>query len=175
LETLRDASRHRDLMRFLLCILFYQGGVQAVITLAAIYAEQAMKFTTQQTIMLILVVNITASIGAFAFGQLQDKLGHVRTLAITLAGICLGASQSAGRALVGYMSPPQRLAEFFGLWGLAVKLSSILGPITYGLVSWISGGDHRLAILITGSYFVVGLVLLAGIDAERGHRAAHAG
>ena len=159
-----------------------------------------MKFTTQQTIMLILVVNVTASIGAFAFGHIQDKLGHVRTLAITLvgwcvmvllawladgpamfwvaanlAGICLGASQSAGRALVGYMSPPDRLAEFFGLWGLAVKLSSILGPITYGLVSWISGGDHRLAILITGSYFVIGLALLAGIDARRGHFAAHDG
>ncbi len=196
-ETLRDAGRYRDLMRFLLCILFYQGGVQAVITLAAIYAEQAMHFTTQQTIMLILVVNVTASIGALAFGQLQDRLGHVRTLAITLAGwcvmvllawladgpsmfwvaanlagICLGASQSAGRALVGYMSPADRRAEFFGLWGLAVKLSSILGPITYGLVSWMSGGDHRLAILITGSYFVIGLVVLAGIDAERGHRAA---
>ncbi|MEO8157017.1 MAG: MFS transporter, partial [Betaproteobacteria bacterium] len=198
-ETVRDAGRHRDLMQFLVCILFYQGGVQAVISLAAIYAEQAMHFSTQQTIMLILVVNVTASIGAFAFGQLQDRLGHVRTLAITLvgwcvmvlmawiaegpamfwaaanlAGICLGASQSAGRALVGYMSPPDRLAEFFGLWGLAVKLSSILGPITYGLVSWLTGGDHRLAILITGSYFVIGLALLAGIDVQRGHRAAHA-
>lgn len=197
-ETLRDAGRYRDLMRFLACILFYQGGVQAVITLAAIYAEQAMHFSTQQTILLILVVNITASLGAALFGQVQDKLGHVRTLAITLvgwcvmvllawlaegpamfwvaanlAGICLGASQSAGRALVGYMSPPDRLAEFFGLWGLAVKLSSILGPVTYGVVSWISGGDHRLAILITGSYFLVGLALLAGIDAGRGHRAAH--
>jgi UMF1 family MFS transporter len=147
--------------------------------------------------MLILVVNLTASIGALLFGQLQDRLGHVRTLAITLvgwcvmvmlawladgpamfwiaanlAGICLGASQSAGRALVGYMSPADRRAEFFGLWGLAVKLSSILGPITYGLVSWMSGGDHRLAILITGSYFVIGLAVLASIDAERGHRAA---
>jgi MFS transporter, UMF1 family len=56
-----------------------------------------------------------------------------------------------------------------------VKLSSILGPITYGLVSWVSGGDHRLAILITGSYFVIGLVLLAGIDAGRGHLAAMRG
>ena len=197
-ETLRDAGRYRDLMRFLACIVFYQGGVQAVITLAAIYAEQAMQFSTQQTILLILVVNITASLGAALFGQVQDRLGHVRTLAITLvgwcvmvllawlargpamfwvaanlAGICLGASQSAGRALVGYMSPPDRLAEFFGLWGLAVKLSSILGPVTYGVVSWVSGGDHRLAILITGSYFLIGLALLAGIDAGRGHRAAH--
>ncbi|HKQ24546.1 MAG TPA: MFS transporter [Burkholderiales bacterium] len=197
-ETLRQASRFRDLMRFLLCILFYQAGVQAVISLAAIYSEQEMKFSTQQTIMLILVVNVTASVGAIAFGQLQDKLGHVRTLALTLvgwcltvvlaglattpalfwiaanlAGVCLGASQSAGRALVGYLSPPDRRAEFFGLWGLAVKLSSILGPMTYGLVSWISAGNHRLAILITGVYFLIGLALLAGINAHRGHLAAH--
>ena len=195
-ETIRQAARYRDLFRFLVCILFYQAGVQAVITLAAIYSEQAMKFSTQQTIMLILVVNLTASIGAFAFGQLQDKLGHVRTLALTLvgwcltvvlawmatspamfwaaanlAGLCVGASQSAGRALVGYLSPADRRAEFFGLWGLAVKLSSILGPLTYGLVSWLSSGDHRLAILITGSYFLVGLALLAGVNARRGRRA----
>jgi len=38
-----------------------------------------------------------------------------------------------------------------------------------------SGGDHRLAILITGSYFVIGLALLAGIDAQRGHLAAQRG
>ena len=91
--------------------------------------------------------------------------------AANLAGLCLGASQSAGRALVGYLSPADRRAEFFGLWGLAVKLSSILGPLTYGLVSWLSDGDHRLAILITGSYFLVGLALLAGVNARRGRRA----
>jgi UMF1 family MFS transporter len=56
-----------------------------------------------------------------------------------------------------------------------VKLSSIVGPITYGAVTWISGGDHRLAILITGGWFVVGLAILAGVDTERGRRAAIAG
>lgn len=89
-----------------------------------------------------------------------------------LAGLCLGASQSAGRALVGYLAPAGRHGEFFGLWGLAVKLSSILGPLTYGTVTWLTGGDHRLAILITGAYFVVGLFILAGVDAERGRRSA---
>ena len=39
-------------------------------------------------------------------------------------------------------------------------------------VTWISGGDHRLAILVTGSYFLIGLALLAGVNAERGRRAA---
>jgi MFS transporter, UMF1 family len=197
LQTLRRARRYADLWRFLVCIVFYQAGIQTVIALAAIYAQQVMGFTTRDTIFLILLVNVTAAAGAFVFGQVQDRLGHVRTIVLTLigwivtvllaymaqgpalfwvaanlVGICLGSSQSAGRALVAYLSPPARTAEFFGLWGLAVKLSSILGPLTYGLVTWVSGGDHRLAILITGIYFVAGIALIAGLDAARGRRAA---
>lgn len=196
-ETFSHMRDYRDLGRFLACLVFYQAGIQAVITLAAIYAQQVMGFSTSDTMLLVLVVNITAAAGAFAFGNLQDRMGHIPTIALTLvgwiimvlvawmadssamfwlaaniAGICLGASQSAGRALVGYFSPRPRRAEFFGLWGLAVKLSSILGPVTYGLVSWISRGDHRLAMLITGIYFVIGLMILMGVDVQRGRRAA---
>jgi len=199
-QTLRHAQDFRDLRRFLICTVFYQAGIQTVITLAAIYAQQAMHFTTQQTIMLIFVVNITAAVGAFLFGHLQDRIGHIPAIALTLvgwivmvglawgaqgpdmfwvaanlAGICMGASQSAGRALVGLLSPAARRAEFFGLWGMSVKLASVLGPLTYGLVSWLSQGDHRLSILITGSYFFVGLVILAGVKVRRGRRAALAG
>jgi MFS transporter, UMF1 family len=197
MQTLRQSRRYIDLRRFLLCILFYQAGVAAVVALAAIYAEQAMKFTTQQTIVLILVVNVTAAIGAFGFGYLQDAIGHVRAVGLTLvgwivmvltayfsestatfwvaanlAGLCMGSSQAAGRAIVGYLAPPERLAEFFGLWGLAVKAASIFGPLTYGAMTWMFGGNHRLAILTVGVYFVIGLLLLAGIDVERGRRAA---
>jgi UMF1 family MFS transporter len=196
-QTVRDAARYRDLARFLICIVFYQAGIQTVVALAAIYAEQALHFSAKDTITLILVVNLTAAAGALAFGNIQDRLGHVSTIALTLllwiattllawaasgpglfwvaanlAGLCLGSSQSAGRALVGYLSPVGRYAEFFGLWGLAVKLSSILGPITYGAVTWISGGNHRLAMLATGSFFVAGLAILAGIDVQRGRLAA---
>ncbi|HMA89835.1 MAG TPA: MFS transporter [Burkholderiales bacterium] len=195
--TLRHAREFRDLRRFLLCTVFYQAGISAVIALAAIYAEQSMKFTTQQTITLILVVNFTAAAGAFAFGYLQDAIGHVRAVALTLlgwiamvliaglassaaafwlaaniAGLCMGSSQAAGRAVVGYLAPPPRLAEFFGLWGLAVKTASIFGPITYGIVTWAFAGNHRLGIFAVGAYFVVGLILLAGIDVERGRRVA---
>ena len=197
LETLKSAWQYRDLRRFLVCILFYQAGITAVISLAAIYAEQAMKFTTQQTITLILVVNLTAAAGAFGFGYLQDAIGHVRALALTLvgwivmvciayfsedkssfwvaaniAGLCMGSSQAAGRAIVGYLAPPSRLAEMFGLWGLAVKAASIFGPITYGAVTWIFAGNHRLGILTTGIYFVIGLLLLKSVDVERGRKAA---
>src|SRR6185436_14849479 len=187
-STLKESQRYRDLRRFLLCIVFYQAGITAVVSLAAIYAEQVMKFSMQQTITLILVVNVTAAVGAFGFGYVQDAIGHVRAVAITLvgwiamvliagttesaagfwiaanlAGLCMGSSQAAGRAIVGYLAPPERLA---------VKAASIVGPLTYGAVTWLFAGNHRLAIFATGLYFVVGLALLAGIDVERGRRQA---
>ncbi|MGH8668100.1 MAG: MFS transporter, partial [Burkholderiales bacterium] len=56
-QTLQHSKHFGDLRRFLLCVLFYQAGITAVVSLAAIYAEQAMQFTMQQTIVLILVVN----------------------------------------------------------------------------------------------------------------------
>jgi UMF1 family MFS transporter len=197
LHTLHEARRFRDLRRFLLCVVFYQAGIQAVIALAAIYAQEAMKFTTQQTIFLILVVNVTAAVGAFAFGYVQDAIGHVRAVSLTLlgwiamvliaglaegagtfwlaaniAGLCMGASQAAGRAIVGVLAPPARLGEFFGLWGLAVKLASIFGPLSYGLMTWIFAGDHRTAIMVLGVYFVIGLAIVRGVDMARGRAAA---
>ncbi|HET6632817.1 MAG TPA: MFS transporter [Rhodanobacteraceae bacterium] len=187
----------RDLQRFMLCIVCYQAGVATVIAIAAIYTQQALGFTTAQSIRLILVVNVAAAVGALAFGRVEDRLGHRATLAVALlgwllaiallwvsqsvvavwlaanlAGLCMGASQSSGRALVGYLCPHGREAEVFGLWGLAVKLSSIIGPLGYGLIEWLSGGNHRAALLATGAYFVLGLVLLARVDVRRGHALA---
>lgn len=197
-HTLGHLPQLPDLKRFLICTVLYQAGIQAVITLAAIYASQVFQFTTQRTILLVLVVNITAALGAFLFGHVQDRIGHIRAIAFTLAGwilmvalawaapdermfwvaanlagLCMGASQSAGRAMVGLLAPPRHQAEFFGLWGLAVKLASILGPVTYGFASWVTGNDHRQALLITGSYFLLGLLTLAGVHPLRGRRAAH--
>ncbi|TAN55333.1 MAG: MFS transporter, partial [Betaproteobacteria bacterium] len=86
LHTIRHARQFRDLRRFLVCILFYQAGIMAVIALAAIYAQEAMQFTTRQTLVLVLVVNVTAAAGAFGFGYLQDAIGHVRAMALVLAG-----------------------------------------------------------------------------------------
>jgi UMF1 family MFS transporter len=193
LQTARHARQYRDLLLVFLCGALYQAGVATVITLAAIYAEQVMGFKTKDTILLILVVNVTAAIGALGFGHAQDRLGKVVALRITivgwivmtvaayfsqtqatfwvaanLAGLCMGSSQSAGRALVAYLSPEGRSAEFFGLWGVAIRLAAIMGPLTYGAVTWITGGNHRLAILLTGSFFVAALFVLAFVNEKRG-------
>ena len=196
-ETLKEAARFRDLLRFLITLAVYQCGISTVIVLAAIYAKEVMAMNEQEIIILIMVVNITAAGGAFIFGFMQDHLGSIRTLSVTLSiwilaililclseqtimvwiaanliGLAMGASQSAGRALIGLFTPLTRSAEFFGLWGVAGKLSAIVGPLSYGLINYITGGDHRLAILSTLSFFILGLILLRGVNEERGRAAA---
>ncbi|MCA3214978.1 MAG: MFS transporter [Burkholderiales bacterium] len=198
-QTLRQIDRYRDFGWLMLCGLLYQAGLSVVVALAAIYAQQVMRFDTAQTMLLVLVVNVTAALGAFAFGYVQDVVGHRRALALTIwgwvamvalaagttgttgfwiaaniAGLCMGSSQSAGRAMVGLFAPRARLAEFYSLWNAAVWLSAILGPVTYGLVTWVTDNDHRLAMMITGLYFVAGLLVLSRVDVARGRAAAEA-
>ncbi len=65
-------------------------------------------------------------------------------------------------------------ASVSALLSLAMAgLASILGPVTYGAVTWITGGNHRLAILATGVFFVVAIAFLAAVDERRGHAAAY--
>lgn len=182
-----------DFRLLLLCGAFYQAGIAVVITLAAVYATQVMGFDMTQTMLLVFTVNIGAAVGALLFGHVQDRIGHKRALALTLwgwvvmvliaylavslwvfwvaavlAGLCMGTSQSAGRAMVGALAPPQRLAEFYSLWTFAIQLAAVVGPLSYGLVTWITQGNHRLALLVTGVFFVIGLLVLSRIDFVRG-------
>jgi UMF1 family MFS transporter len=198
-QTWHKARSYLDFSWLLACGAFYQAGIAVVIALAAVYAEQVLGFKQADTMMLVFLVNIASAVGAFAFGYFQDKVGHKRALAVTLfgwivmtvmaymaagpglfwvaaviAGLCMGSSQSAGRALAGLFAPPQHLAEFFGLWTFATRLASIIGPVTYGVVTLLTSGNHRLAILSTALFFVVGLALLMPLNVERGMAAARA-
>ena len=194
--TARRAGEFRDFTWLLACGACYQAGISVVIALAAVYAEQALGFKQADT-MLVFLVNIAAALGAFGFGYGQDRIGHKPALALTLvgwvvmtvlavlatgpalfwvaaviAGLCMGSSQSAGRAMAGVFAPPAQRAEFFGLWTFATRLSAIVGPITYGLVTLWTGGNHRLAILSTAVFFVLGLILLLPVNVARGSAAA---
>jgi UMF1 family MFS transporter len=193
----KEARRFPDFSWLLACGVAYQAGISVVIALAAVYAEQVLGFKQTQTMALIFLVNIASAAGAFAWGYVQDRVGHRLALGLTLvgwivmtvlaavateatlfwiaaviAGLCMGSSQSAGRAMAGLFSPELRRAEFYGLWTFATRLAAIVGPLTYGLVTLVTAGNHRLAIVSTGLFFVVGLVLLAKIDVPRGMAAA---
>lgn len=196
-QTFREARPYQDFTRLMACAVAYQGGVAVAITLAAIYAEQVIGFQPQETMVLIFVLNLAAFAGAFVFGYAQDRVGHKLALSITLlgwiltcliaafsstkevfwwaaaiAGLCMGSSQSSGRAMAGLMVPKARSGEFFGLWTFAIRLASILGPLSYGLIAWLSGGNQRLAMGSTSLLFVLGLVVLWPVDVQRGQRLA---
>jgi UMF1 family MFS transporter len=196
-HTFKEAARFRDLLWFLITLGVYQSGVSTVVVLAAIYAQEVIGFDTQSLIVLIMVVNVTAAVGAFICGHLQDRMGSVPTLAITLLiwivavivallandrsdmwiagniiGLAMGASQAVGRALVSKFSPTERAGEFLGLWGLVNRLSAIVGPLSYGLINYWSHGNHRMSLLSTLSFFIVGLVLLSKVNESRGKAAA---
>ena len=94
-------------------------------------------------------------------------------IAANLAGLAMGSSQSAGRAMIGMLAPEKRRAEFFGLWNMALWLSAVVGPGTYGAVSWVTGNNQRLAILVLGLFFAAAILVLSRIDLTRGAAAAH--
>lgn len=58
-----------------MAVALYQASVITGVILTAVYAQEVVGFSTQQLVVLILVVNITSSVGAFVFGFVQDKIG----------------------------------------------------------------------------------------------------
>jgi UMF1 family MFS transporter len=193
--TCRKIGAFREMMKFLVSFLMFNSGIQVVVAFAAIFAQKELGFTPGMTVVLIIVVNITAAAGAFLFGMVQDRIGPKKTVLVTLliwittviaayfigsreqfwivanlAGLAMGASQASARALVGLFSPPSKSAEFFGFWGFSGKLSAILGILTFGALSY-RFASNRLAILSTVFFFFFGIVFLLLVDEERGRKA----
>lgn len=87
-----------------------------------------------------------------------------------LAGLSLGACQSATRTLVGLFSPLSRAAEYFGFWGLSMKLAGAGGLLAIGLLQMLVG--LHTAILFCIVLFGVALITCRGVDEARGRGAA---
>jgi len=81
------------------------------------------------------------------------------------AGLFLGSTQSLSRALMTYLTPLDMKTEFFGFYALMDKTSTLIGPLTFGLVSWISG-SQKLAILSVGLFIIIGMFLLKKVKVK---------
>ena len=75
------------------------------------------------------------------------------------AGLFLGATQSLSRSLMAKLTPEEIKTEFFGFYALFDKTSTLLGPLTFGLVSWLTASQN-LAILSVGIFFILGILVL---------------
>jgi UMF1 family MFS transporter len=188
LTGIRTILAHRDLRRFFGAYLVYEDGVNTVIAFSAIFAAQTLGVPFDRLIVLYIVVQLSALLGALAWARPIDRLGPRRVVMITLAqwvgvaiaaalvqsqvqfyglavvaGSGLGAVQAASRALLAGLVPPGQEARLFGFYALCGKSAAILGPLVFGAVSHAAGGDQRLGVLTVGLFFVVGLALLARV------------
>ena len=64
--------------------------------------------------------------------------------------------------MMSRLVPYDSKAEFFGFYGLMDKTSTLVGPLTFGVVSAISG-NQNLAVLSVGIFFIIGMLLLKNV------------
>lgn len=185
--TLTHLKYYKNLVWFLLAYFFYIEGVNTVIFFSGNYASTTLGFNTSELIIFFLTVQTTAIFGSILLGILADSIGQKRTIVITLflwlitialayfisdktgfyvvgllAGAAMGSSQSTSRSLMSKLTPPEKKTEFFGFYSFFGKSSAVVGPLVFGLVSYITK-SQRLAIISIGFFFIVGLLILTKV------------
>jgi len=190
LATARRIIRLPDLRRFLGAYFVYEDGVNTVVAFSAIFAAQTLGFPMGRLIVLYIVVQVSALLGALAWAWPTDRIGPKRVVMVTLvqwtavvvaawfvetqgqfwalavvAGTGLGAVQAASRAFVARLIPRGMEAEIFGFYSLCGKSAAVVGPLVFGGISHAAGGNQRAGILAIGAFFLVGLILLSRVRA----------
>ena len=195
-EIVREVWEFTELRNFLLAFFFYIDGVLTVIVMAGVVATETFGFDQQGTIVLFLIVQLSALVGAFALATPTDRYGPKRVLngvlalwvfvgvaayfiqnqtlfygMAILAGLGLGSVQAASRTFLSLLVPggqgSGQAARIFGFYALCGKASSVIGPMLFGYVTVWAGGNQRPAFLALTGLFLVGLVLLQRVADPR--------
>jgi UMF1 family MFS transporter len=156
----------------------------------------------ERTAQLVMMSAITfAVIGGFVWGWIVDRIGPKRTLNIVLglwlvtlslssamglfslpiavlwvvaalAGVALGGVWSADRPLMLRLTPPDRIGEFYGLYGMVGRFSAITGPLIWAAVTAFTVGRLGMPVHVGQGYGVLALLgmillsawILRGVD-----------
>jgi UMF1 family MFS transporter len=144
----------------------------------------------QQKAQFVLMSAITAAIGGgVLWGFVVDRIGPKRTLDIVLsgwiatfvmaasvgflhlhivwlfvvacaAGICLGGTWASDRPLMLRLTPPERVGEFYGLYGMVGRFSAVTGPLIWGATTWITVERGHMPILRGESFAILSLMAM---------------
>lgn len=195
-STLGNVRQYHILSIFLLGYLFYNDGIQTVISQSSTFAIRELAFDPSELIGLILMIQFVAMPGAMVVGWLADRWGQKETLLGCLVvwiglvvtayfieaklpfwvlgvilALVMGGTQSVSRAIMGRMTPANRTAEFFGFFNFSGKATSFLGTFLFGLVIQLTG-SARWSVLSLLIFFFIGLALAARVDVAEGRRQA---
>jgi len=160
----------------------------------SVFAVQAIGMTAGQVNLLLLGLTVAAVVASFGWGNLVERIGPKRTLqwvlgtwvvgliiagsvlefgTFLIAGLLLGSGLggvwTSDRVFMLRLSPPDKIGEFFGLYGLAGKFSAVTGPVLYGVIvstllnaGW-GKGAYQVGILSFLILMTIGLLLLRGV------------
>lgn len=198
--TLKELRHYPVALTFLLAYLFFNDGIQTVISQASVYGVEELGFDTGFVLGTYLLVQFVAVGGAVAFGRAAERIGTKQTilaglvgwmLIVTAAlfvpeqsaapflalgvaiGIVLGGTQALARSYFSLFIPAGKEAEYFSLYHAMDRGTSWFGSIVFFLV-YNATESYRPAIFALVVFFVLGALLLARVDTARGIRdAAH--
>ena len=197
-STFRELRSYPQTLLFLVAYLFFNDGIQTVISASSVYGAEELKFSSSQLIQIILLVQFVAFGGALLFGRLAKRFGAWRvvlnslalwTLVVAIAffvperqflvfvglavliGIVLGGSQALSRSMYSQLIPRGREAEFFSLYQAMERGTSWFGTLVFGLVHQFTH-SYRWAIIALIVFFVVGGLLLSRVRIREGIVAA---
>jgi len=195
-ETLIHIMEYRGLFNFLVAAFISFNAINTIMVFMSVYTKKVIGFTSSEIITFYIISTIFAIFGSFVTGFITDRFGSKQTLSVVLGlwciaiflagisfskglfwivgplvGICLGATWTSARVLVVDLSPPHMVGEVFGLFGLAGKSASIIGPLIWGLCVWGFGSlgilKYRLAILALLLFLGLGLIILQKVPNSR--------
>ena len=181
--------------RFLLGRFFYSDAVNTVIVVMSVVVVKTMGLSEADANLILLSLTLVAIAMSFVWGWLCDRQGPKRTLVTVLiswavglvigglaiglgraglvpfliAGAILGSGlggvQVSDRVLMVRLSPPDRLGEFFGIYGLVGKGSQVVGQLLYGLILFLlldsmGNGAYQVAVLSLLLTMLIGLWLV---------------
>ena len=189
--TLREITRYRQLLIFLVAYWIYNDGIGTIVKMATAYGSEIGIGMTD----LIGALVLTQAVGipfAILFGKLARRIGPKRSILLALlvylvisvfgfflktatqfyvlaglVGTVQGGAQALSRSLFASMVPRHRTSEFFGFYSSSGKLAGVAGPLLFGLVSQ-GTGTSRLGILSLIFFFAVGGWLLTRVDVAGG-------
>lgn len=184
LSVLKKMWSNKDQRRFLLAYLLYEDGVNTVIVFSSIFAATTLGFMPEQLIVLYLVVQVTALIGAFLMAKPIDYWGPKKVVSFSLilwvlmtvfvyfiyqkalffvaasmAGLGLGTVQAATRAFFSQFIPPGDESKYFGVYSLVGKTSAVVGPLIFGTISSLTK-NQRPAVVAVSVLFIAGFIIL---------------
>lgn len=190
-HTLRHIRGSRNIALYLLAHMIYGDGLATLFAMGGVFAQSAFGMSTAEVLQFAVALNVTAGLGAAAFGWVDDRIGPKRTILISLAGLVvtgalilalhdkmafliagsalgvfIGPAQAASRSLLARLVPEGQETEMFGLYAFSDKATSFLGPALFGLALELTG-NARAGIATILGFFLIGAALLAGVREPR--------